>query len=115
MPRTRKRSNPVHNTPPKADEKRTKEIQEEICLICNLTIMESKDDVVGDDAVYCEGECKAWLHRKCVCMSKLFYDKLSKSNDPGHTTAQTVHQLDTLVKYLILESRSKPSLMYLLV
>ena len=29
------------------------------------------------------------------------------------TTAQTVHQLDTLMKYLILESRSKPSLMHL--
>ena len=51
---------PLWHTP-KADEKRTKEIQEEICLVCDLTIIESKDDVVGDDAVYCEGECKACM------------------------------------------------------
>ena len=101
MPHTRKRSNPVHNTPPKADEKRTKEIQEEIYLICDLTIIESKDDV-DDDGVYCEGECKAWLHRKCVCMSKLFYDKLSKSDDPYYcpncTSARHSHEISELRK-----------------
>ena len=47
-----------------------------------MEIIETSDDVLGDDAVYCEGDCKGWLHRKCVCMSKLFYDKISKSDDP---------------------------------
>ena len=104
MLRTRKHLNPVHNTPPKADEKHTKEIQEEIYLICDLTIIESKDDVVGDDAVYCEGECKAWLHCKCVCMSKLFYDKLSKSDDlyycPNCASTRHSHEISELRKQI---------------
>ena len=64
------------------DKKRTKEKQQPICLICEVEIIESSVDVLGDDAVYCEGDCKGWLHRKCVCMSKLLYDKISKSDDP---------------------------------
>lgn len=81
MPATGKRSNPVHDTPPKVTEKRTKEAQQVTCLICDVRIIESTNDVDGDDAVYCEGDCKAWLHRKCVSMSKLLYDKISDSDD----------------------------------
>ena len=82
MPVVRKRVNPVHDTPPKVDEKRTKEKHQPICLICDVEIIESSDDVLGDDTVYCKGICKGWLHHKCVCMLKLFYDKISKSNNP---------------------------------
>ena len=28
------------------------------------------------DAVYCEGDCKSQMHRKCVSMSKCMYDKV---------------------------------------
>ena len=78
----RKRLNPVHNTPPKVDEKGTKEKQQPICLICEVEIIESSDDVLGDNIVYCEGDCNGWLHSKCVCMLKLLYDKISKFDDP---------------------------------
>ena len=78
----KKKLNPVHDTPPKVDEKCTKEKQQLIFLICEVEIIESSDDVLGDDAVYCEGDCKGWLHHKCVCMLKLFYDKISKCNNP---------------------------------
>ena len=47
-----------------------------------MTIIESSDDTDGDDAFFCEGDCKAWLHRKCVCLSKKLYDKLSIFDDP---------------------------------
>ena len=36
--------------------------QTTVCLICDITIIKSSDDVLGDDAVYCEGDCKGWLH-----------------------------------------------------
>ena len=66
MPILRNRLNPVHDTPPKVDEKRTKETQQLIYLICEVEIIESNDNVLGDDAVYCEGDYKGWLHHKCV-------------------------------------------------
>ena len=65
------RLNPVHNTPLKVGEKCTKEKQQVICLIYDVAIIKSSYDVLGDDAVYYEGDCKGWLHCKCVCMSKL--------------------------------------------
>lgn len=77
-----KRSNPVHDTPPKTSEKRTKENDPTICQVCCATITESSEGVVGEDAVFCEGDCKAWIHRKCLGMSILVYDKLSKCKDP---------------------------------
>ena len=63
-------------------EKRTKENQQAICSICDQAILEGDDDADGEDAIFCEGDCKGWLHRKCIGMTKLFYDKLSNSNDP---------------------------------
>ena len=68
-----KRSNPVHNTPRKALQKRTKEKEPTICLVCNLTITESNNQAVGEDAIYCVGDClgdcEAWIHRKYIGMS----------------------------------------------
>ena len=79
---TGKRSNQVHDIPPKGNEKRTKEKEETLCSICDSTITEGTDDVTGEDAVFCEGDCKSWMHRKCVSMSKIVYDKLSNCEDP---------------------------------
>ena len=71
MCRTGKCLNPEHNIPLIADEKRTKEKN-----AGGDSLIEKNDDTASDDAVYCEGECKAWLHRKYVCSYvKLFYDK----------------------------------------
>ena len=77
-----KRSNPVHDTPPKGNEKRTKEKEDTLCSVCNTIIIEEADNVPGDDTVYCEGDCKSWMHRKCVSMSKIIYDKLSNCEEP---------------------------------
>ena len=85
MPR-RKRSQPDHNSPTKdASEKRAKENQPATpttCPVCDTGITEDTDDVAGDDAVYCEGTCATWLHRRCVSMSKSMYDKLGESEIP---------------------------------
>ena len=66
-----KRANPVHNTPTKDPEKRTKENEPTVCPVCCLTTVENNDDVIGEDAIYCESDCKAWIHRKCIGMSKM--------------------------------------------
>ena len=72
-----KRSNPVHDTPPKGNKKRTKEKEDTLCSVYNTIIIEETDDVPGDDAVYCEGDCKQWMHQKYMSISKCIYVKLS--------------------------------------
>ena len=69
-------------SPPKATEKHKKQNQPATCIICDMTIKESSDDTDGDNALFCEGDCQAWLHHKCVCMSNKLYDKLSNCDDP---------------------------------
>ena len=78
----RKQQKPDHNSPTKTLEKRTKENMPSICPVCDTVIAEDTDDIAGDDAVYCEGTCAIWLHRKCASMAKIVYDKLRGSEDP---------------------------------
>ena len=112
MPRTKKRPKPDHNTPPKATDKRTKENEEAICLICQPIIIEGEgdDNADSDDTIFCEGGCKGWLHRKCIGMSKLAYDKLTNSEDPYMCPnctilkqSQEISELKDLVKNLTSE------------
>ena len=79
---TGKHSNPVHDTPPKTSEKRTKENDPTICQVCCAMIEMSSEGVVAEDTIFCKGDCKAWIPRKCLGMSKLVYDILSKCKDP---------------------------------
>ena len=72
----RKRGNPTDRTPP-GDSKKSKEA--EVCLICEVIICDGDDP---DDAVYCEGDCQGWLHRKCVNMTMKLYVAIGQSNDP---------------------------------
>ena len=78
---TKKRSNPVHNTPPKTSEKKNKK-EEEICIICDSAILEDEDDEeqTGDEAIFCEGLCQGWLHRKCAGLTNAFFQKFIKTN-----------------------------------
>ncbi len=39
---------------------------EAICMVCEKEIVKNTDKMDGEDAVYCEGECKGWLHRCCA-------------------------------------------------
>ena len=78
----KKRQVPDHNTPTKDAEKRTKENEPLICPVCDAVIVEDTDNETDDDAVFCEGICQAWIHQKCVSMSKVVYEKVGKSDDP---------------------------------
>ena len=34
---------------------------------------EDTDDQEADEAIYCEGICKSWVHRKCAGLSNIVY------------------------------------------
>ena len=42
-----------------------------VCPICEEIVKEPSDDGKdpGDEALFCEGKCEAWYHRKCVGLS----------------------------------------------
>jgi len=52
-----------------------------ICLICDETIKEPTKHRKGDEAIYCEGFCEAWIHRKCAGLSNTNFTVLSNSGD----------------------------------
>ena len=54
------------------------------CHVCDEVIIEGDDDKgePGDDAMYCEGKCDAWIHRKCAGLSKQQYEALSAEDTP---------------------------------
>ena len=78
---TKRYRTPDHTIPPKVtDGKKTKQ---ETCLVCEVVI-QGGDDISdkGEDAVFREGICQAWIHRRCLGFSKKLYDNLGNSNDP---------------------------------
>lgn len=52
------------------------------CPICEEVIKEATDDSPGDEAIYCEGQCEAWFHRKCAGISKKAYEQAGESENP---------------------------------
>ena len=78
-----KRKRPVDTTPPNQGVgKKTKESI--ICPLCDEPIIEPGEDTEGQDAIYCEGQCKTWLHRKCAALPKQVFDQIGESDEPFH-------------------------------
>lgn len=48
-----------------------------ICPICEDVIRERKGKTAGEDAVYCDGLCDAWLHRRCAGLSKAAFQQVT--------------------------------------
>ena len=66
-----KRKRASEGTPPDKAGKKLKDKSECItCHICEDPILEPTDHFEGQDAVFCEGICNSWLHRKCVGLSQ---------------------------------------------
>lgn len=55
-----------------------------VCPVCEELVKEPSDDGKdpGDEALFCEGKCEAWYHRKCVGLSKCAYSRASESDIP---------------------------------
>ena len=41
-----------------------------VCPICENVIVDAGETTVGEDAIYCEGQCKKWIHRCCAGLAK---------------------------------------------
>ena len=52
------------------------------CLICDKIITDPSTKVKGHDSVFCEGECKGWLHRTCAGLSKPLFLSISSNQKP---------------------------------
>ena len=79
-----KRQRPGDDSPPKRAQKKSKgKIAEgTACCICEDIIKIENETNDGDDALFCEGFCLAWAHRKCMGLSKQLYKIIFKSDDP---------------------------------
>ena len=71
-----KRQRSTNGSPSKSSKKKKEKGTSFVCPICTENIIESTRGRQGHDAVYCEGSCNTWLHRKCVGLTKTAYDNL---------------------------------------
>lgn len=78
------RKRQANHSPANKTGKKTKEKSKTVCAVCDEVILEAEDQNEGHDAVYCEGECQSWLHRKCAGLTHKAFVKICESNDPYH-------------------------------
>ena len=62
----------------------TAEEEAAVCPICLEVIVEDGEGTTGQDALFCEGSCHCWLHRRCAGVSKPSFERISKSVEPYH-------------------------------
>ena len=55
-----------------------------VCPICDETIKEPSKHRKGEDSIYCEGYCEAWIHRRCAGLSVTNFAAFSDSGE-NHT------------------------------
>ena len=69
-----------------------------ICDICCNEVIETETNT--EDALFCEGVCQKWIHRRCAGVTREHFEKLSKSDDPWYCPCCTVvsqnKQIDSL-------------------
>ena len=73
-----KRQRPANGSPTKCSKKR-RDKGTFVCPVCLENIVEGTKIKPGQDAVYCEGICDTWLHRKCAGLPKSIFTNLDKN------------------------------------
>jgi len=71
-----KRKRPQPNSPNSPGEEDT------ICPICLDPIIDATEHKEGQDAIFCESSCNAWLHRQCAGLSQSLYKIYQDGDDP---------------------------------
>ena len=61
---------------------RHKAKQSVVCPICDENIVDATSYTSGQDAIFCDGLCKEWLHCQCAGLSKAAFTTASQSQDP---------------------------------
>ena len=99
------RKRPGNFTPPSSKKQKpkdkNKEVEtkaEDICAVCDEPILEWSETCEGEEAIFCEGSCNAWIHRKCSGLSSKLFDILSNdSKEPFRCCYCTLpHQRDEI-------------------
>ena len=79
---TPKRGRTSDSSSPQAKDKKKKG---ECCPICLEQIVDANQkNRKCQDAIYCEGTCDAWLHRRCAGLSKTAFTLLQNTSTPFH-------------------------------
>ena len=58
------------------------------CGVCSGKITDGKDE-----ALYCEGRCKTWMHRFCAGVSKIQFEELSSNTQSSYECATCCREL----------------------
>ena len=90
--------------------------EEAVCQLCEKVIVESDGTCVGEDAIFCEGQCKCWLHRWCAGLTKPAFDRVKSSSEPFscqnctvQKMAEDIVSLNKQVQGLLAKVTSTPS------
>ena len=70
------------------------------CSICDETIKEPSGKAQGEDSIFCDGQCKAWLHRRCAGLSIARFQAVSDSKDPFYCPACRLQSNETEIASL---------------
>ena len=81
-PSSGKHNQDASGNSPNAKEGKKKKGDVFICPICTEAIIEQTKTRKGQDAVFCEGLCKGWLHRRCAGLSTILFNELVNSKVP---------------------------------
>ena len=75
---SRKAKRKLPGTSPPKRKAKCRKNSEVDCLICEETIFEHSKNCVDNEAVFCEGSCQGWIHRKCAGVTRPAFDKLGE-------------------------------------
>jgi len=53
-----------------------------ICPICLDPIIDATEETEGQEAIYCESICNAWIHRQCAGLSQALFKKYEEVDEP---------------------------------
>jgi len=67
------------NSPSKRKTKNAKNSEAD-CIVCEEPILEPSENCDGDEAVFCEGDCQGWIHRKCAGPTRSAFNRLGESD-----------------------------------
>ena len=70
------------------------------CSICDERIKEPSGKAQGEDSIFCDGQCKAWLHRRCAGLSIARFQAVSDSIDPFYCPACRLQSNETEIASL---------------
>ena len=82
LPSSGKHSRDAAGNSPNAKEVKKKKGEACICPICTEIIVEQTKTRKGQDAIFYEGSCDAWLHRRCASLSAVLFNEFKKSKTP---------------------------------